>query len=72
MMLVAKELPAIVLVTATGCAIVQVVVSVLGASLLSIITGFTGSTRTGSINMPTVKEAKIPELNCPQQNKHAF
>ena len=72
MMLVAKELPAIVLVTATGQAIVQVVVLVLGASLLSIITGFTGSTGTGSINMPTVKEAKIPELNCPQREQTCF
>ena len=43
-----------------------------GVSTGSIITGFTGSTGTGSINMPTVKEAKIPELNCPQCNKHAF
>ena len=39
MMLVAKELPAIVLVTATGLAIVQVVVSVLGASLLVLLVG---------------------------------
>ena len=71
-MLVAKELPAIVLVTAMGQAIVQVVVLVLGTSLLSIITGFTSSTGTGSINMPTVKEAKIPELNCPQQEQTCF
>ena len=35
-----------------------------GVSTGSIITGFTSSTGTGSINMPTVKEAKIPELNC--------
>ena len=72
MMFVAKELPAIVLITATGRPIVQVVVLVLGALLLSIITGFTGSTRTGSINMPTVKEAKIPELNCPQREQTCF
>ena len=58
MMVVAKELLAIVLLTAMGRAIVQVVVLVLGTSLLSIITGFTGSTGTGSINMATVKEAK--------------
>ena len=61
-MLVAREFPAIV----------QVVVSVLGTSLLSIITGFTSSTGTGSINMPTVKEAKIPELNCPQREQTCF
>ena len=50
----------------------QVVVLVLGTSLLSIINGFTGSTGTGSINMFTVKEAKILELNCPQRQQKCF
>ena len=45
---------------------------VLGASLLSIITGFTSSTGTGSINIPTVKEVKIPESNCPQLEQTCF
>ena len=57
MMLVAKELPAIVLVTVMGRAIVQVVVLVLG---------------TGSINMATVKEDKILELNCSQRQQTCF
>ena len=40
-----------------------------GVSTGNIITGFTG---TGSINMPTVKEAKILELNCPQREQTYF
>ena len=43
-----------------------------GVSTGNIITGFTGSTGTGSINMPTVKEAKILELNCPQWERTNF